>query len=89
MTFAQPTGDRELWLTYLDKVARPVLSSLAGDHLEETMPVVLSVRIDNKEQRATVTVTYLEAWGRLLSGIGPWLNSEGGSKEEVALEWHG
>ena len=30
-------------------------------------------------------MTYLEAWGRLLSGIAPWLNSEGGDKEEVEL----
>jgi hypothetical protein len=47
------------------------------------MPVVLSKRIDNAESRSKVT--YLEAWGRTLSGIGPWLNSEEGSKEELAL----
>ena len=75
--------DRELWLEYLDKVARPVLSALAEDRLREVMPVVLSVRIDNKEERSRVT--YLEAWGRVLSGIAPWLNGEGGSVAEVAL----
>jgi hypothetical protein len=51
--------------------------------LKETMPVVLSRRIDNAEGRKKAT--YLEAWGRVLSGIGPWLNGEGGSPEEVAL----
>lgn len=76
-------NDRQLWLNYLDKLARPILSNLAEDKLKETMPVVLSNKIDNKEQRAKVT--YLEAFGRILSGIGPWLNVEGGSKEEVAL----
>ena len=30
-------------------------------------------------------MSYLEAFGRTLSGIAPWLNLEGGSKEEVAL----
>jgi len=47
------------------------------------MPVTLSERIDNKETRSQVT--YLEAFGRVLSGIAPWLNSEGGSTEEIQL----
>jgi len=64
-------------------VARPVLENLAADKLKQHMPVVLSERIDNKAQRTKVA--YLEAFGRLLSGIGPWLNTEGGSKEEQAL----
>src|ERR1700742_4261089 len=75
--------ERKVWLSYMDKVARPVVSALAEDRLKETMPVVLSKHIDNKETRSKVT--YLEAWGRVLSGIGPWLNAEGGSPEEVAL----
>jgi hypothetical protein len=75
--------DRKLWLSYLDKLARPVLSNLAADKLKEKMPVVLSVRIDNKESRSKSA--YLEAFGRVLVGIAPWLNLEGGSKEEIAL----
>ncbi|MGA3286743.1 MAG: DUF2264 domain-containing protein [Bacteroidota bacterium] len=74
---------RDQWLNYMDKVARPVLSNLAADKLKETMPVVLSVRIDNPEQRKKVA--YLEAFARTLSGISPWLNSEGGSPKEIAL----
>ena len=76
-------GDRALWVSYLDKVSRPVMSALAEDRLHASMPVVLSVRIDNATERRRVT--YLEAFGRTLSGIGPWLNGEGGSAEEVAL----
>lgn len=75
--------DRKLWLTYLDKLARPVLSNMAEDKLKEKMPVVLSSTIDNAESRKQVS--YLEAFGRLLCGISPWLNLEGGSAEEVAL----
>jgi hypothetical protein len=41
------------------------------------------MRIDNAAERRRVT--YLEAFGRTLSGIGPWLNGEGGSAEEVVL----
>jgi hypothetical protein len=76
-------NDRKLWLEYLDKIARPVLSNLAQDELKARMPMQLSKRIDNKDTR--FKVGYLEAFGRVLSGIGPWLNLEGGSKEEVAL----
>jgi hypothetical protein len=80
---ADAGNDRKVWLHYLDKVARPVLSSLAQDQLKEKMPVALSGNIDNKASREKVA--YLEAFGRVMSGIGPWLNLEGGSKEEVAL----
>ena len=76
-------NDRKLWLFYLDKIARPVLSNLAEDRLKEKMNVVLSPRVDNKENRTKAS--YLEAFGRTLSGISPWLNLEGGSKEEVDL----
>lgn len=79
-SFAQ---DRKLWLSYMDKVARPVISNLAAGTLKEKMPVVLSPRVDNKENR--LRASYLEAFGRTLSGIAPWLNAEGGSKEESAL----
>jgi hypothetical protein len=75
--------DRQLWLNYMDKIARPVISSLAEGRLKEKMPVVLSKTIDNKESR--LKASYLEAFGRTLSGIAPWLNGEGGSQKEVAL----
>ena len=80
---ARAQEERKVWLNYMDRVARPVVSALAEDRLKATMPVVLSRISDNKETRSRVT--YLEAWGRLLSGIAPWLNSEAGDKEEVAL----
>jgi hypothetical protein len=76
-------NDRALWLSYMDKIARPVLSNLAENKLKEKMPVVLSKRTDNAESRSKVA--YLEAFGRTLSGIAPWLNLEGGSKEERQL----
>lgn len=83
-SFAQPpANDRKLWLSYLDKIARPVLSNLAAGTLKEKMPVVLSPKVDNKDNR--LRASYLEAFGRTLSGIAPWLNGEGGVKEEVAL----
>lgn len=75
--------DRKLWLNYMDKIARPVMSNLAEDKLKERMPVLLSDHIDNKESRSKVA--YLEAFGRTISGIAPWLNLEGGDADEVKL----
>lgn len=75
--------DREVWLQHLDKIARPVLSNLAADQLKEAMPIVLPQHVDNAEHRGKVA--YLEAFGRTLCGIAPWLNSEGGNAAEVAL----
>jgi hypothetical protein len=75
--------DRAAGVNYLDKVSRPVMSSLAEGRLKEKLPKTMSKRIDNAESRAKVA--YLEAFGRTLMGIAPWMNLEGGSKEEVAL----
>ncbi|MBL7742340.1 MAG: DUF2264 domain-containing protein [Chitinophagaceae bacterium] len=78
-----PANDRVLWLSYMDKIARPVMSLLAEDKLREKMPVVLANNIDNADHRSKVA--YLEAFGRTFSGIAAWINSEGGTKEEAAL----
>lgn len=82
---AQSSGadDRKVWLKQLDKIARPVLSNLSAGTLKEKMPLVLSDRVDNKANRTKAA--YLEAFGRTLSGIAPWLNLEGGPNEEAAL----
>jgi len=76
-------ADRKLWLSYMDRLARPVFENLAKEELKLKMPVVLSKKVDNKENRTKAA--YLEAFGRTLSGVAPWLNGEGGSKEEIAL----
>ena len=78
-----PVSDRVYWLAEMDKMVRPVLSSLAHDSLRIVMPKVVSNRTDNREQR--LQVQYVEVLGRVLSGIAPWLQGEGGSAGEVAL----
>lgn len=79
----QTNNDRKLWLDYLNKIAYPVLFNLANDQLKEKMPVELSKTVDNKENRKQSS--YLEAFGRVISGIAPWLELEGGSRDEVKL----
>ncbi|WP_345234263.1 DUF2264 domain-containing protein [Olivibacter ginsenosidimutans] len=85
MLMAQPQSStvRQDWLRYLQQVAEPVMKNLAADELKQQMTVDLSPSIDNAAQRSKVA--YLEAFGRTLSGIAPWLNAEGGSAKEIAL----
>lgn len=59
--------DRDLWLTTLDRVCRPVLTNLADATLKQNMPIE-STYPDGKEN-----CTYLEALGRVMVGISPWL----------------
>jgi len=61
---------RKLWLNYLEKLAYPVLSALSADQLKEKMPVEAQNQAQVKERRK---YTHLEAFGRVLAGIAPWL----------------
>ncbi|MDY0903283.1 DUF2264 domain-containing protein [Pedobacter sp. CFBP9032] len=76
-------GDRQFWLQQMDKMVRPVMCNLAKDSLRIAMPKVTSIHVDNKDHR--IKVQYVEVLGRVLSGIAPWLQLEGGAPEEVAL----
>jgi hypothetical protein len=77
------SNDRQVWLQHLDKLARPVLASLAHDSLKIVMPKIVSRRSDNPSGR--IEVMYLEVLGRVFSGLAPWLQLNGGSAEEIAL----
>jgi hypothetical protein len=70
-TTASNTGadDRAFWVSTLEKIARPVLTALANRQLRATMPVELNP--GSKTERASCT--HLEAMGRLLAGMAPWL----------------
>ncbi|MGC4104273.1 DUF2264 domain-containing protein [Ferruginibacter sp.] len=79
----QASTTRNVWLRYLDKIARPVLTNLANNTLKEKMPLVLSERVDNKVARTKAS--YLEAFARTLCGIAPWLQSGEGDSNEKKL----
>lgn len=68
----QPTGAdaRRLWRSYLEKLADPILTSLAADQLKAKMPVEAK---DPSLINDRAKYTHLEAFGRLLSGIAPFL----------------
>ena len=64
--------DREDWVRMLMDISTPVLTSMARGTLQKDMPMELSP--GGKPERAIGT--YLEAFGRLLSGIAPWIENE-------------
>ena len=72
---------RQYWLRLMDKIARPVLSALAEDQLRDVLPIESK---SPREDRAQYT--YLEAFGRALTGIAPWLELEDVTGEEAALQ---
>ncbi len=61
--------DREYWVNVLTSVAKPVLESLSKGELRKNMPV--ECKPGREADRRTVT--YLEAFGRLMAGMAPWL----------------
>lgn len=70
---------RAYWLSLLDQIAKPLLSAGSQRQLKKTMPVETTTGKDTKPS------TYLEGVGRLLAGIAPWLELEGGDNKEVKL----
>lgn len=63
------TAGREAWIGYATKLADPVLRNLAAGTLRARMPVEQAANTDRRN------VTHLEAFGRLLAGIAPWIES--------------
>jgi len=74
------TGSRAYWLSIMDRLSRPVLSNLAKGTLKANMPV------EQQKGKGRETCTYLEAFGRLLSGIAPWLALTEVQGSEKALQ---
>jgi len=88
---AQPSQDaaisantREQWLTWVEKVSEPVLTALSRRELRKTMPVEA---VKGHEAERAIG-THLEALGRLMMGLAPWLEldpSSGESSRETKL----
>jgi hypothetical protein len=78
---ASQASDREYWVQVLDRISGPVLKALSERKLKAEMPVEAPHgNIADRRQ-----FTYLEAMGRLLTGIAPWLESGPKSGSEGAL----
>ena len=64
---AAVADDRAYWVSTLRRLADPVLQHLANGTLKARMPV------EQVKGGSRQTVTHLEAVGRLLAGIAPWI----------------
>ncbi|MBR0269881.1 MAG: DUF2264 domain-containing protein [Prevotella sp.] len=78
----KPTGmdDRRMWVETLDRIARPVLENLAAGTLKKNMPFESLSREPLRRE-----VSYLEAVGRTICGIAPWLELGADDTEEGKL----
>lgn len=61
-------AEREYLVSALQKIADPVLISISKNELHKNMPVETTPKAEGRKE-----VTHLEAFGRLLSGMAPWL----------------
>ena len=82
MLYAQPTGaeDRAYWVETLTKIAEPVWSNLSRGTLKQNMPFESLSRAPLRKE-----VSYLEAVGRSLCGMAPWLELGPDNTEEGKL----
>lgn len=68
-TITTGAQDREYWSDLLYKMASPVIFNLANSTLKKNMPVEKAPGYYLKAEK----VTYLEAVGRTMAGVAPWL----------------
>ena len=76
-------GDRALWVSTMRRLADPVLRNLAAGTLKARMPVEQATAADRRN------VTHLEALGRLLAGLAPWIEipPDGSPEGKVRSEY--
>lgn len=73
--FSQPAGqpqnnDRKYWADLLYNISAPILSNMSKGELKKNMVIEVSPTWLKGCDR---NVTYMEAFGRLMSGLSPWL----------------
>ena len=73
-------ADRKAWVDCLTRIAGPVLENLAAGTLKKNMPYE-TLNTDPRHQ----PVAYLEAVGRTICGIAPWLELGPDDSEEGRL----
>ncbi len=80
---AAAADDRTIWISLLRQLADPVLTNLATGTLKARMPVEQAAGANRQ------SVTHLEAIGRLLAGLAPWIElpSDGSGEGKVRAEY--
>lgn len=67
---AVPDDDRRYWVHLLYRTAAPILQNMSKGELKKNMDIELS---PTWLKGRNTDVVYLEAFGRLMAGIAPWL----------------
>ena len=67
-TVVSDNADRQTWIATLDRIARPVVTHLAEGSLKQSLPFESLSKDPNRKE-----VSRLEAFGRTVCGIAPWL----------------
>lgn len=70
--------DRAYWCSLLYQMAEPVLRNMAEGKLQATMQTEVSPTWDGRNAK----VIYMEAFGRLMAGVAPWLSLPDDETEE-------
>lgn len=65
----QMQSDRQYWCSLAYRMAQPVLENMAKGELQKNMQTEFSPSFDNRNRK----VLYMECFGRLMTGIAPWL----------------
>ena len=84
----EPPSDRQQWADLCYKIAQPILENMSKGELQKNMQLELSPTWDGRDKR----VAYMEAFGRLMAGISPWLslpadNTAEGQQRRQLQEW--
>jgi len=70
-------NDRSYWLSVMRRIADPVFEALSRGQLRSRMPVETMPGLEERRK-----VTHLEAFGRLMAGMAPWLEMGPDASEE-------
>jgi hypothetical protein len=73
--------DRRYWVSVLQRLADPVLENLARRELLRAMPVESNGNSNDRRR-----YSHLEAFGRLLAGMAPWLGARGLDSAEAGQQ---
>ncbi len=76
------SSDREIWIALMEKISEPVMQSLGQRQLKGKMPV----EAKPGQEQSRRECTYLEAMGRLLAGLAPWLEHGPSTGKEGQLK---
>jgi len=81
-------SDREYWANSCYAMAKPVLQAMSKGELHKIMPLEVSPIWDGRSKE----VSYMEAFGRLMMGLAPWLSlpddaTPEGAQRKQLREW--